>query len=86
MRKTVLLVLLTLLSGSALAQGLCRFTYNPVSRKVDMRCEGGMASAPLGVHERALLASGKAKVCTVRPNPDQMKRNPKAGLFESECR
>lgn len=62
--RTIVFALLTLLAGSAAAQGSCTFVYNTVSRKVEMRCKG-VPSAPLDVNERALLATGKVKSCVV---------------------
>jgi hypothetical protein len=62
--RTIVFALLTLLAGSAAAQGSCTFVYNTISRKVEMRCRG-VPSAPLGVSERALLATGKVKSCVV---------------------
>ena len=86
MQRAVVLALLMVASGSALAAGSCSFTYNTISRRIEMRCEGGMASAPLGDNERIALISGKLKTCVVKANPERMKRDPKAGLFEAECK
>jgi hypothetical protein len=62
--RTIVFALLTLVAGSAAAQGSCTFVYNTVSRKVEMRCTG-IPSAPLDVGERALLATGRVKSCVV---------------------
>ena len=62
--RAAVFVLLTLLAGSAAAQGSCTFVYNTVSRRVEMRCVG-VPTAPLGVNERALLQAGKVKSCVV---------------------
>jgi hypothetical protein len=64
--RIIAFALLALVAGSAAAaaQGTCTFTYNTVSRKVEMRCTG-IPSAPLGVNERALLATGRVKACVV---------------------
>jgi len=68
MRRTVMFLLLAGLCGAALAQaqGSCTFVYNSVARKIDMTCQGGMRHAPLDVHDRAALTTGKAKACVVR--------------------
>ena len=71
MQKIAAFLFFALLSEAAFAQGSCSFTYNRVSGKIDMRCQGGMATAPLNVPERALLITGKAKVCVVRANPER---------------
>jgi len=64
--RIVLLSLLTLAaSGAAHAEGACTFTYNPYAKRIDARCQG-VPPMQLGVHERALLSSGNAKVCIVR--------------------
>ena len=63
--RIIVFALLTLFAGAAAAEGSCAFTYNSVSRKIEQRCKG-MPTAPLGVQERALLTSRKAKVCVVK--------------------
>lgn len=63
--RTIVFALLTLVAGAAVAEGSCTFTYNTVSRKIEQRC-AGMPTAPLGIQERALLTSGRAKVCVVK--------------------
>jgi hypothetical protein len=63
--RIALLALLAAACGSAFAEGTCTYTYNPYAKRVDSRCQG-IPQMQLGVHERALLTSGKAKVCLIK--------------------
>lgn len=76
--RIALLALLAVACGPAFAEGTCTFTYNPYAKRIDSRCQG-IPSMQLGVHERALLSSGKAKVCLVkveRVGPQQVRALP----------
>lgn len=77
--RIVLFALLALAaSASAHAEGACTFTYNPYAKRIDARCQG-VPEMQLGVHDRALLTSGKAKVCVIkveRSGPRQVRALP----------
>ena len=69
MKAVPLVMLLALAATPAVAQEQsCTFVFNRTSKKVDMTCNG-MPHAPLDVHDRAALSSGKVKVCVVRFDP-----------------
>ena len=77
--RIVLFALLALAaSASAHAEGTCSFTYNPYAKRIDSRCQG-IPTMQLGVTERALLSSGRAKVCVIkveRSGPRQVRALP----------
>ena len=81
MRISVI-ALLALLAGPALAEDLCTFTFNTVSRRVEPRCTGLLRDAPLAAKERLLLSSGRAKVCVVRLERNDRKQ---LRMSDPEC-
>ena len=67
MQRTLIALLFAVAAGSASAQDdkSCTFVYNKFAKRVEMTCRG-MPHAPLDVHDRVSLTTGKAKACVVR--------------------
>lgn len=70
MHRSLMALLLAVAAGSASAQAdkSCTFVHNKFAKRVDMTCRG-MPHAPLDIHDRVSLTTGKAKACVVHFDP-----------------